>query len=266
MTHAGRNLRGVRPAHDHPLRPGGRVTSPALSSCRKPRAPSSDARGIAEPGRSPRAAHRRRAARATGSWPRSPRTRGYRPAPDRRGRIAALRVTAGPAAGGRTGPAGCGAPGWGAADAGFFSADSLVNSWSDCRTIGQMAQACPSGARRCRNSISVSGEDLDTLRATGREVRRERIAPRGRATSTATTGSRASCGRSSATSACSASRSRKSYGGTGLGYLAHVVAMEEISRASALGRPLVRRAFESLRQPDAPLGHRRRRKRSTCRS
>ena len=40
------------------------------------------------------------------------------------------------------------------------------------------------------------------------------------------------------------------YGGLGLGYLEHCVAMEEVSRASRLRRPLLRRAFEPLRQPD----------------
>ena len=44
------------------------------------------------------------------------------------------------------------------------------------------------------------------------------------------------------------------FGGTGMGYLAHAVAMEEISRASAVRRPFLRRAFQSLRQPDQPLG------------
>ena len=40
------------------------------------------------------------------------------------------------------------------------------------------------------------------------------------------------------------------WGGAGLGYLAHCVAMEEISRASGADRPVLRRAFEPLRQPD----------------
>ena len=39
-------------------------------------------------------------------------------------------------------------------------------------------------------------------------------------------------------------------GGSGLGYLAHCVAMEEISRGSAADRPVLRRAFEPLRQSD----------------
>ncbi len=49
----------------------------------------------------------------------------------------------------------------------------------------------------------------------------------------------------------------EAWGGSGLGYLEHVVAMEEVSRASAsvglsFGRPL-----QSVRQPDPSLGHAR---------
>jgi isovaleryl-CoA dehydrogenase len=44
------------------------------------------------------------------------------------------------------------------------------------------------------------------------------------------------------------------FGGSGMGYLAHVVAMEEISRASAAVGLSYGRAFQSLRQPDQPLG------------
>ncbi len=46
------------------------------------------------------------------------------------------------------------------------------------------------------------------------------------------------------------------YGGAGLGYLEHVVAMEEMSPRLGLGRALLRRAFQSLRQPDPPQRHR----------
>ena len=56
----------------------------------------------------------------------------------------------------------------------------------------------------------------------------------------------------------------EAYGGTGLGYLAHMVAMEEISRASAVGRPELRRALQPVRQPDPPQRQRRRRRRNTC--
>ena len=47
------------------------------------------------------------------------------------------------------------------------------------------------------------------------------------------------------------------YGGTAMGYLAHIVAMEEISRALGVGRPLLRRAFEPVRQPDPAQRQRR---------
>ena len=42
------------------------------------------------------------------------------------------------------------------------------------------------------------------------------------------------------------------YGGTKMGYLAHIVAMEEISPRLGLGRPVLRRALQPLRQPDPP--------------
>ena len=44
------------------------------------------------------------------------------------------------------------------------------------------------------------------------------------------------------------------FGGLGLGYLEHVVAMEEMSRGSASVGPQLWRPFQSLRQPDPPLG------------
>ena len=47
------------------------------------------------------------------------------------------------------------------------------------------------------------------------------------------------------------------WGGAGLGYLEHCVAMEEISRASGVGRAVLRRAFQSLHQPDPPQRQRR---------
>lgn len=47
------------------------------------------------------------------------------------------------------------------------------------------------------------------------------------------------------------------YGGTPMGYLAHIVAMEEKSPALRLNRPVLRRAFQSVRQPDSPQRPRR---------
>ena len=54
------------------------------------------------------------------------------------------------------------------------------------------------------------------------------------------------------------------YGGAGMGYLEHVVAMEEISRASASVGLSLRRALQSLRQPDPPQRHARRRSAAIC--
>lgn len=45
------------------------------------------------------------------------------------------------------------------------------------------------------------------------------------------------------------------YGGANMGYLAHMVAMEEISRASASVEPLLWRALQSVREPDQPQWH-----------
>ena len=45
------------------------------------------------------------------------------------------------------------------------------------------------------------------------------------------------------------------FGGLGLGYLEHVVAMEEVLARLGLGGPLLRRPLEPLREPAAPLGH-----------
>ena len=47
------------------------------------------------------------------------------------------------------------------------------------------------------------------------------------------------------------------FGGAGLGYLAHCVAMEEISRASAAVGSVLRRAFEPVRQSAQPQRHSR---------
>ena len=46
------------------------------------------------------------------------------------------------------------------------------------------------------------------------------------------------------------------YGGAGMGYLAHMVAMEEISRGQRVGRPVLRRAQQPVRQPDQAQRHR----------
>ena len=66
------------------------------------------------------------------------------------------------------------------------------------------------------------------------------------------THSRATCGRRWAQLGLHGITVEEEYGGAGMGYLEHVVAMEEISRASASVGPVLRRAFQSLRQPDPP--------------
>ena len=46
------------------------------------------------------------------------------------------------------------------------------------------------------------------------------------------------------------------WGGLGLGYLEHCVAVEEVSAARApRSVSVLRRAFQPVRQPDPPLGH-----------
>ena len=56
------------------------------------------------------------------------------------------------------------------------------------------------------------------------------------------------------------------YGGTGLGYLEHCIAIEEISRGVGVCRPVLRRAFQPLRQSDPPQRQRRAETRNICRS
>ena len=110
------------------------------------------------------------------------------------------------------------------------------------------------------------GETIDMLRATVRAVRRRRDRAARRRRSTRRTSSRWTCGARWATSACSASPSRRSTAAPAMGYLAHFVAMEEISPRLGLGRAVLRRAFEPVRQPDPPQRQRRAEAASTCRS
>ena len=75
------------------------------------------------------------------------------------------------------------------------------------------------------------GEDIDLLRETVRAFADKEIAPRA-ARSTTTTCSRPTCGRKLGEMGLLGITVPTEYGGSGLGFLAHVVAMEEISRAS----------------------------------
>ena len=54
------------------------------------------------------------------------------------------------------------------------------------------------------------------------------------------------------------------YGGSGLGYLAPLRGDGGSFARLRLGRPVLRRAFQSLRQPDPPQRHRRRRSANIC--
>ena len=54
------------------------------------------------------------------------------------------------------------------------------------------------------------------------------------------------------------------YGGANMGYLAHMIAMEEISPRLGLGRPVLRRAQQPVRQPDQAQRQRGAEARSTC--
>ena len=100
------------------------------------------------------------------------------------------------------------------------------------------------------------GETADALRDDGRALRRRRDRAARRRDRPRQRVPARPVAASSASSACSASPCEEEYGGAGMGYLAHVVAMEEISPRLGLGRPVLRRALQPLRQPDPPQRHR----------
>ena len=54
------------------------------------------------------------------------------------------------------------------------------------------------------------------------------------------------------------------YGGANMGYLAHMIAMEEISPRQRQRRPELRRAQQPVRQPDQAQRHATHSARSTC--
>ena len=45
------------------------------------------------------------------------------------------------------------------------------------------------------------------------------------------------------------------YGGAAMGYLAHMIAMEEIQPCQRFGRPVLRRAQQPVREPDPGNGN-----------
>jgi isovaleryl-CoA dehydrogenase len=77
------------------------------------------------------------------------------------------------------------------------------------------------------------GETIDMLRATVQAFAADEISAARRSHRSRQPVSRRSLGSKLGAWACSASPPSEEYGGSGLGYLAHIVAMEEISRASA---------------------------------
>jgi isovaleryl-CoA dehydrogenase len=108
------------------------------------------------------------------------------------------------------------------------------------------------------------GEDIDSLREMVRRFAEDRIAPIAAEIDRSDEFPRI-CGRRWARSACIGITAEEEYGGSGMGYVAHVVAMEEVSRASASSAcPTARiRTSASTR---SSAGARRSRRRNTCRS
>ena len=97
------------------------------------------------------------------------------------------------------------------------------------------------------------GEDLDLLRETVRSFARDRIAPRAAEIDANNVFPRELWPELGELGLLGITVEAE-FGGSELGYLAHVIAMEEISRASGVDRPVLWRAFESLCQPAAALG------------
>ena len=100
------------------------------------------------------------------------------------------------------------------------------------------------------------GESVDLLRKTVREFSSELIAPRAAEIDASNVFPRDLWPELGALGLLGITVEQE-HGGSGLGYLEHVVAMEEISRASRLRRPLLRRALQPVREPDPPQRQRR---------
>ena len=96
------------------------------------------------------------------------------------------------------------------------------------------------------------GSDVDMLRDDGRRLCRRPRSRRAPTTSTATNKFPRDLWPEMGALGLHGITVEEEWGGAGLGYLAHCVAMEEISRASARRRAVLWRAFQSLRQSDQP--------------
>ena len=100
------------------------------------------------------------------------------------------------------------------------------------------------------------GETIDMLRDTVRDFAADEIAPRAAEIDRDQPFPARAVAASWASSACSASRSRRSTAAPAWAISRMCVAMEEISPRLGLGRPVLRRALEPVRQPDPPQRHR----------
>ena len=103
-------------------------------------------------------------------------------------------------------------------------------------------------------SVSVKASTCYAARCVPLRWRRSSRAPR---RSIAAISFPAICGRSSDALGLLGPTVEEEFGGAGMGYLEHVVAMEEISRESGADWPVLRRALQPVRQPAQPLGYSR---------
>ncbi len=97
------------------------------------------------------------------------------------------------------------------------------------------------------------GEDLDLLRETVRSFANDHIAPRAAEIDEKNAFPRDLWPELGALGLLGITV-EETYGGSELGYLAHVIAMEEISRASGFRRFVLWRPLQPLRKPVATMG------------